>query len=439
VRALPAALGRLALALGLMAALRAVAPSVLLAPWFGPALGFALLLLAARQAGAALEALGLPRITGYLLCGLLAGPEVLGLVPAQTLRALRVVSGVAIGLIALSAGAELDLRALRPRLGAVLRVSLAAVPLAALATGALAVALGPRLPFIAALPPDRQWYAALTLGVVLASLSPAVTIALIAETRARGPLSETALGVVVIADMLIIVAFSLAHALDGGGGASPVSRLALELGGSALAGTAVALAIAAFGRLAPRRLGPSAVLATLLVAELGGRAHLDPLLVCLCAGLLLSNALGLSGARLAQALAPATAPIYAVFFALAGAGMRLGALATLGPLALLFALTRAGALTLGARAGIALGEAPAAVRGGIALALVSQAGVSVGLAEMLARHFPRWGVDARVLVLAVVVLNELAGPVLFGLALRRAGEVGEREIIRPDERIHQTR
>ena len=76
--------------------------------------------------------------------------------------------------------------------------------------------------------------------------------------------------------------------------------------------------------------------------------------------------------------------------------------------------------------GAALGAADPDVRRWMPLSLISQAGVSVGLAELLARHFPTWGGGARTLVLSVVTLNELVGPVLFRLALTRAGEVGRR-------------
>jgi hypothetical protein len=54
--------------------------------------------------------------------------------------------------------------------------------------------------------------------------------------------------------------------------------------------------------------------------------------------------------------------------------------------------------------------------------LVSQAGLTIGLSLVIAREFPAFGADFRSLAIAMVALNEMLGPVLFKLALDRAGE-----------------
>ena len=88
-----------------------------------------------------------------------------------------------------------------------------------------------------------------------------------------------------------------------------------------------------------------------MAAEVGARLHLDALLICLTAGVLLENALGVGGAAISRALAPAALPIFAVFFALAGARLNLHDLRTLWPVALAFTLVRAASLMGGARLG----------------------------------------------------------------------------------------
>jgi len=61
-------------------------------------------------------------------------------------------------------------------------------------------------------------------------------------------------------------------------------------------------------------------------------------------------------------------------------------------------------------------------------AFVAQAGISLGLAELVALQFPHMGHQIRTLVLAVVTVNQLVGPVLFGWALRRVGEQGRADL-----------
>ncbi len=398
------------------------------------ALGFGFLLLAALQTGDLFAAMRLPRLTGYLVCGLVAGPEVGGLVAAETIPSLRLVNGVAVGLIALTAGSELDLRAQRPRLRAVVAISVVAVVLAVAVTTALAGVLGAHLPFLHGMDGTQRWTVALTLGVVLASLSPAVAIAILTETRAAGPVSDTVLGVVVLADIVAIVAFASVQSMAArafgatAGEAMPVAALlGIELGGSVLAGAVLALVLAAWHRFVRDHLALLVVAACVVSAEVGSRLHLDALLVALTAGILLQNSLGVGGAAIGRALAPASLPIFAVFFALAGASLRVRDFGALAPMALLLAAARAASLMVGARVGAAVaGAEPAVARWG-PFAVIPQAGVSVGFAELVARHFPAWGPGARDLLLAVVTLNQLVGPVLLRTALSRAGEVGRRE------------
>lgn len=424
------------LMLGVVAALMASARSFMPtadAGDAGVALGFGFVLIAAMQAGDIFAALRLPRLTGYLACGMLFGPAVAGLLTPSMVSGLRLVNGVAVGLIALTAGSELNLKQLRPRLKAVTYVSGVALSLTLISTMLVLALINP--PFFAGLSTAQRWMAACSMGVLFASLSPAVVLAMLSENAAAGPVSEVALGVVVLADIVIIVLFAVVHALaagmfasPGGGGheMSPVVQLSIEIFGSMGVGLLVGLAIAAWYRVVKGHLALFILAVCVVSAEVGTRLHLDPLIINLTAGLLLENALGLRGAIIARVLEPAALPIFAVFFALAGAKLSLLDLRAMWGLALGFALLRAGALVAGGRWGAHLAGAEPRVKNWMPLVLVPQAGVSVGLAELLARHFPSWGVGANVLVMGVVTLNQFLGPVLLRLALVRADEVGKR-------------
>jgi Kef-type K+ transport system membrane component KefB len=401
----------------------------------GTALAFGFLVLAAVQSGEIAAAARFPRLTGYLLCGLACGPSAAGLLTAPMIAGLKLVSSVAVGLIALSAGCELDLKHLRPRLRSVTAVSALSLLLALGAVTALVVALGGWLPFLRDLTGPQRWVVAFNLGVLIASLSPSVVLALLTESNAQGPVSETGLGVVVLSDIAVIVLFgvgsSAAQQVFGGAhdGVSPVAKLAIELFGSVAVGALVAVAIRLWVRRVRRGLVLFILAVCVVAAEVGSRLHLDPLLINLAAGLILQNVLRVPGEEIAHALEPASLPIFAVFFALAGAGLDLAVVRTLWVAALVFALVRGVALSVGAAAGARLAGAEPVVQRWIAFALIPQAGVSVGLAELLARHFPTWGGGARALVLAVVTVNLIVGPVLLRLALLRSGEVGKKGVV----------
>src|SRR5439155_15359591 len=65
------------------------------------------LLLCGIFAGEVAQSVRLPRLTGYLLIGVLVGPHALGFIPREGVAGLDLVKGLAVSLIALTAGTEL--------------------------------------------------------------------------------------------------------------------------------------------------------------------------------------------------------------------------------------------------------------------------------------------------------------------------------------------
>jgi Kef-type K+ transport system membrane component KefB len=64
----------------------------------------------------------LPRVTGYLLFGLICGPYVANIITRPMARELQIVNGLAVTLIAFVAGLEMNVRRLAPRFPTVLRL-----------------------------------------------------------------------------------------------------------------------------------------------------------------------------------------------------------------------------------------------------------------------------------------------------------------------------
>ena len=73
----------------------------------------ALILFAGLIFGRAVKLAKLPNVTGYLIAGLLIGPFVLRLVPADTVKGLELVSEMALAFIAFSIGSEFKLTYLK--------------------------------------------------------------------------------------------------------------------------------------------------------------------------------------------------------------------------------------------------------------------------------------------------------------------------------------
>ena len=392
------------------------------------AIGFALI--AAVLAGELVERLALPRVSGYLLLGLVCGPYVGNLITAPMARELQVFNGIAVALIAFIAGLEINVARLRPR----------ARSLVTLATAVLGVMYAVILPVIwiawpwLPIAPDAsglvRFAMALVLTVVVISFSPTVTIAVVAENRARGPFTELVLALVIFADLVLILSFTLAMQLAGAAlgaagheAAGLGAHLAWDIGGSFAFGAAVGGLFALYLRFVGREVTLALLGTCAILAALGQRLALEPLLAALAAGLVVENVASTSGDVLRDSVERGALPVLVVFFAAAGASLHLDALGELGLVAVGIAVLRAGAARAGVLAGVRAGRL-----GGLAgqawMALVSQAGVTLGLAIVVASRYPTWGATLQTLVVALITLHEVIGPVLFRAAMEKAGEIG---------------
>lgn len=391
------------------------------------ALGF--MLIAAFVGGKVAVRARTPRITGYLLVGMLLGPHVSGLLTTDMLLASQTIEGVAVALIALTAGGEIRLDWLRREARSLLTLTALQLIAVGVSTTAL-VYFGRRLfPFV---PNDDLLLAgiiAVCLAAIAISNSPTVTIAVIAENRASGPLSRTVLGITVLVDVCVIVLFAITlglarNALGAGGGTPLALTLLREIGGSLAAGVLFGVGISLFLRFVNRDIPVFVLTVCFGISQVAEALHLEALLMALAAGFWVENFSSARGEHLIQAIERVSLPVFALFFAAAGAKVNLGALETMGLLALLLASVRIAGIWAGTWLGSALTRTEPVVARNAWLGLISQAGVNLALAAILGRAFPEWGNDIQVVVIAMIALNQLIGPIGFQFALRRAGEIG---------------
>jgi Kef-type K+ transport system membrane component KefB len=284
---------------------------------------------------------------------------------------------------------------------------------------------------LATLTPLEASAVSLTIGVAQAAQSPAVVVALRDELQAEGEVTRTVLGVVVISDLVVILFFALASSLTRGilgvedaVNSSPLQLLLWEIGGSLVFGVMTGGLVAAYLRFVRAGASLTMVLLGFVVAEVGQRAQLDPLLLALAAGIFVRN-FTRHGERLLNEIQSASMPIYVIFFALAGAGVHIDILPPLIVPVSVILIVRAAALIGGTAIAARTASAPPTVQRYAGFGLLPQAGLALALAMLLARTFPSLGQEAAALVFGVVAVNEVVSPVLFRYALVRSGEVGQ--------------
>jgi Kef-type K+ transport system membrane component KefB len=171
--------------------------------------GFSVIALASGQIGRLFVKAKLPLITGFLFTGIIAGPFILDLIHEEAITRLRFVDEISLAFIAFAAGSELYLKELRSRFKSIAWVTmgnLIVIP----TLGAFAIfSLADFIPFMRDMAFSGRIAVSILAGAILVARSPSSAIAVVNELRAKGPFTQTALGVTMITDVGVIVLFAI--------------------------------------------------------------------------------------------------------------------------------------------------------------------------------------------------------------------------------------
>jgi Kef-type K+ transport system membrane component KefB len=397
------------------------------------AIGFVVLAaFAVAELGAKLQ---LPKVTGYILSGVVLGPYAARVLTTEVVVELKMFSTLALGLIATSAGLELDLKGLRA-LARTLSVTTAVkIVTGIVLVGGTVVAI--ELGFgVLGLASEAE---ILAIAIVLAALSlgtsPSVTLAILSDTHAKGRLADLVLGAAVVKDVVVVVLLALAIAtaksLTGGGGIGidVLVHVGEELGASALAGGVLGALLILYVRYVKAEMLLFVAAMVLVVAQVGVVLRLDLLLVFIVAGLVVRNFSSYAH-DLLHPLETVSLPVFIVFFTNAGANVDLEGLAAVLPLALAVCTARAVGYVLASRIGGRAGGESAKIRKIAWLGYLPQAGVTLGLLGVATSQLPELAPALGTIGMAVLAVNLLVGPVTLRAALRSAGEIpGQQESV----------
>lgn len=390
--------------------------------------GMGFVMLAAYAVSELGTALSLPQVTGYILAGVILGPSVGRIISGELVGDMRMFNTLALGLIATSAGLELDVRQML-RLARTLVLTtlikvLLGVSLVALAFILVETALG----LLGLETQGELLTLALVLGVLSIGTSPSIALAVLTETRAKGRLSDLVLGAAVFKDLVVVVGLAIATAvgrvwLSPGAQleAKVLSDVAVELGGSMAAGTVVGVIFILYVRFIGVEMLLFVAAMILVVAELCRAFHLELLLVFIASGFVVRN-FSKHEHELMRPLRLVALPVFVLFFANAGASVDLATTYQILPLALTVCLVRAGVYFVASRLGGHWAGESRSIRRYAWLAYLPQAGVTLGLVGLAGLQLPELAGPITTTGMAVVALNLLVGPITLRRALGAVGD-----------------
>lgn len=382
---------------------------------------FGLLLLAGLIGGELVKrALHLPRITGYVLIGMLLGASGSGLLDDKLIAEAWIFVDIALGLVLFELGRRLDIRWLGKDRWL-------------LATGVLESALSFAFIYFALVYFDvKPLYAAVAAAIGI-STSPAVVMLVAQELRAEGQVTERALNLVAINSVIAFASMTMLlswiHHEYRAGWMTAVLHPLYMLAGSLILGYVACM----LTLLLSRWLGKSAerhlVLLLALIAVTVGAARmleLSVLLALLSFGVMARNLdrrhdlMAVDTSRVGQLF-------FVVLFVVGGASLKLSEMAAGGALALVYILARfagksIGVLSLTYFSGVRAGSA-----GLLCIALTPMSSMALAMVQGTADLYPEFGARLSAIVLSAVLILELLGPLAVQFALKQAGEAGEEE------------
>lgn len=393
--------------------------------------------------------MSLPKVTGYIVSGVILGPFAGDVLTTAVVDDMNMFGTLALGLIATTAGLELELKGL-----AKLTKTLAAtigikIVLCALLVGGAIVGMGLGTDLLGLSSNAQVYGLAMILAALAIGTSPAIALAVASESNAKGRLTELVLGAAVAKDVVVVVAFNVglatALAMSAGGemGVSVLTHVGLEIAYSVVAGAILGGLLIAYLRFVKTEMLLFVTAMVLVVAEaatyLKSEHHiiLELLLVFIVAGMMVRNITPKLEHDLLDPLKTVSLPVFIVFFTNAGAKIDLGATWSVLPAALVICVARGAAYFISGRLGGRLGGEEPKVQRLAWLAYLPQAGVALTLLALAAGRFveqtsltPEAASTIRELAsvvsnlgIAVVAINLLVGPITLRIALRNAGEI----------------
>ena len=361
----------------------------------------------------------LPQVSAYIITGMLIGPYALNIIPKNLMGDMSFVSDIALAFIAFSASRFFDREIIKKTGMSIMVITLFEVMLAGvLVTVSMLVIFRLDLKL------------ALLLGAIATATAPASTVMTIKQYHAQGEFVDKLLQIVALDDIVCLLVFSFVAAVmnSGENGAAsfvtaliPIFLNVWMIG----VGACFAILLERLMRLHHHNKDTRLIITISLLFGLSGFCSIldvSPLLASMAFGAVYVNKA--KDRELYDQLDVFTPPIMLLFFVIAGMNLDLGILASFGFVGAVYFVIRIIGKYVGTYIGCRIYKMRKPIRNYLGVALIPQAGVSIGLSFLAQRILPEdIGSLLMTIILASSVLYELIGPICAKIALMQSGAI----------------
>lgn len=372
----------------------------------------------------------IPAVAGYVIIGVILGPSLLNIFSETLLMNVNIISDLALAIIAFIIGAEIKLFELYKSGKKIIIIALFESLITFLIVATTIMIFFKNAPL------------ALLLGAIGSATAPAATVMVIRELKSTGILTKMILSIVALDDAFALMFYALAAA---------VAKILIvptvnpniikvlffaseEIFLSIVLGLIAGYIIVSLSRKSTQSENLYIInFGTLLfITGLANTLGLSALLTNMTFGIILSNFSKLSGRKLIDFVQRISPPIFIAFFVTAGAHLKISVLFSLWTVVLVFLISRIIGKIFGASLGAKVANAEPVVKKYIGFSLLSQIGVAVGLALIVAKDFGNLGINGKAIasitinvLLGSTIITEIIGPIMTKYSLTKAGETNK--------------
>jgi len=379
--------------------------------------------------------LNLPKVTGYIVAGILLSPPIAPFVPESFVEHTDIVTNISLSIITFSVGGTLLISKIKNQGKQILSITLGESSLAFLFVIFGFILLSPFVLHI-----DNATYMtvyipfSLMLGSLAAPTDPTATLAVAHEYKAKGKLMSSIMGVAAFDDAMGILLYSVAIAFASSfispqhiGFGSVTLEIVRQIFGAFLIGGIVGVILNKVTQfLSDSSEGMIIVIIVGFLALCFGISsyfEVDELLAIMFMGFIVVN-FNKKQQLIFNLLERYTEQlIFILFFTISGMHLDIFVLGDHFLLVVLYVIFRASGKFIGVYFGGR--KAPGEVKKYTAGGLIPQGGIVIGLALMIKQN-PAFSIISEEfinIVLGATVIHELIGPVLAKFSLKKAGEI----------------
>ena len=371
----------------------------------------------------------IPRVVGYLILGLIIGPETIGLIPREFVDNSHIITDLALSIIAVLIGSTLEIATLNGHAKEIAYITIAQ----SLGTFLIVITGFILMGEVLHVSAGEIIITAFLLAGIAVATAPATPLAIAKELNAKGNFTSTLLAIVAADDAISLIIFTLALTvgvalMDGGvfewiniGHAIMIIVL------STVIGVIAAVINTILDKLFSHHKGMETI-ATLglifIVYSINEYWHLEPLLSAMVMGTVMVNTspdFDIVHEEIDNHLAEI---IFMLFFIISSMHLKFNTLFILPVAIELYVVLRLFGKVLGSYLGAVISGSSDMVKKYMGFALIPQAGVAIGLALSIQKHDGLENIAPIILniVIATTLIHELVGPFLTKYAIEKSGE-----------------